>query len=38
MFYTLQIVCYLSEYHVVIPANSQIFREQFTSLIEFDLL
>ena len=38
MFFTLQIICYLSQYHIIIPANSQIFREQFTNLIEFELL
>ena len=38
MFFTLQIICYLAMYNIVLPANSQIFQEQFTNLIEFELL
>jgi len=38
LFFTLQVVCYLSFYRVTLPSNSQIYRDQVTSLIEFDVL
>lgn len=38
MFFTLQIIVYLSFYHITIPANSQIFRDSFKNIIEFELM
>ena len=31
-------VCYLSMYDISIPSNADIYVEQFTKLIEFDIL
>ena len=38
MFFTLQIICYLSQYSITIPSNSDMFRDEFTKVIEFSLL
>lgn len=38
MFFALQIICYLTIYDVIVPANASIFLEQFTNLIEFQVL
>ena len=38
LLFTLQVICYLSFYEVTLPSNSQIYRDQVTSLIEFDIL
>jgi len=38
MFFTLQIVCYLKFYGVIVPTNVNIYRDQFVKLIEFNML
>lgn len=37
-FFTMQIICYLVIYDVQMPANTEIYMQQFTKLIEFDLV
>ena len=37
MFFTLQIVCFLKYYTIPVPSNTEIYRDQFAKLIEFDL-
>jgi len=38
LFFTLQVLCYMSIYNVFIPSNSQLYVAEFTKLIEFDVL
>ena len=38
LFFTMQIICYLSIYDVQVPSNSAIYIDEFTSIIEFDML
>jgi hypothetical protein len=38
MFFTLQIVCYLKFYGVVVPTNVHVYRDQFVKLVEFNML
>lgn len=38
MFFALQVMCYFQIYDVPIPSNTEIYIEQFTKLIEFDIL
>lgn len=35
---TLQLICYFKIFYVAFPANMEIFLEQFTRLVEFDIL
>lgn len=37
MFFTLQIVCYLKFYGVIVPTNVNIYRDQFVKLVEFNV-
>jgi len=37
MFFTLQIVCYLKFYGVIVPTNVATYRDQFVKLIEFNV-
>lgn len=37
MFFTLQIVCYLKFYGVIVPTNVNIYRDQFVKLVEFNM-
>jgi len=37
MFFTLQIVCYLKFYGVIVPTNVNTYREQFVKLVEFNV-
>jgi hypothetical protein len=38
LFFTLQMICYITYYVLKIPGNAEIYVEQFTKLIEFDIL
>lgn len=38
MFFTLQIVCYLKFYGVIVPTNVTVYRDQFVNLVEFNVL
>jgi len=38
LFFTLQIVCYLNHYGVVVPTNVHVYRDQFVKLVEFSML
>jgi hypothetical protein len=37
MFFTLQIVCYLKFYGVIVPTNVHVYRDQFVKLVEFNM-
>jgi len=37
MFFTLQIVCFLKFYTIPVPSNTEIYRDQFAKLVEFDI-
>jgi len=37
MFFTLQIVCYLKFYGVIVPTNVTVYRDQFVNLVEFNV-
>ena len=38
MFFTLQIICYLSIYDVAIPANAEIYVQKVIEILEFQLI
>ena len=38
LYFTLQIMCYLQIYDIPIPSNSEIYVQEFTKIIEFEIL
>jgi len=38
LFFTLQLVCYLTYYDISLPSNSDLYVSQFTNIIEFKVL
>ena len=38
LYFTLQIICYLSIYDTPLPSNTEIYMQEFTNLIEFKAL
>ena len=38
LYFTLQIMCYITEYDTPLPGNAVIYLDEFTKLVEFEIL